>query len=266
VGRRVAVLLDTRPRADFLRGHAKGAAHLPVAEWSARAAELPPRDAAVDVVARAPEEAARLAHVLAERGFTHARAAATEDQGEVGPARVVAWRPTNALVRFSERLPARGRALDIACGAGRDVAWLAAHGLDTIGLDILPDALARAALLVRGARELDANAPLHPRARTAFVCADAAHAPFPDESFDLLTGFRFLDRQLFVRGLRWLRPGGLILWQTFSTRAEAACHPRRPAFRLAPGELAKLCIDAGFGVLEAWEDGSLDGVLGRREA
>jgi hypothetical protein len=58
----------------------------------------------------------------------------------------------------------------------------------------------------------------------------------------------------------------LILWQTFSTRSPIDCHPRRIAFRLAPGELANLCSGAGFRVLEAWEDGVLDGVIARREA
>ena len=107
---------------------------------------------------------------------------------------------------------------------------------------------------------------MRPRARTAYVCADALHAPLREETFDLVCGFRYLERSLFARASRWLRPGGLILWQTFSTRAEADCHPRRATFRLAEGELANLCSGAGFRVLEAWEDGVLDGVLARREA
>lgn len=266
MGRRVAILLDARPREGFLRGHAPGAAHLPEAEWSARAAELPPRDADIAIDAETPEEAARLAGELVARGFAHARAAHVADRSETGPARAVAWRPATALLKCADRLPTRGRALDIACGAGRDVAWLAARGLDTLGLDILPDALARAAALGQAATELAENAPMRPRARTAFVCADAEQTPVRDEAFDLVTGFRFLDRELFARAPRWLRPGGLILWQTFSTRAPSDCHPRRAAYRLAPGELAKLCNGAGFGVLEAWEDGVLDGVLARRGA
>jgi len=267
VGRRVTILLDARPRADFLRGHAPGAAHLPAAEWSARAAELPPREEPVDVVAGTPGEAARLAEELVARGFAHVRAASTpDDRSEAGPARAVAWRPASALPRCATLLPLRGRALDVACGAGRDVAWLAARGLDTIGLDVLPDALARARLLVHAAEELAEESPMRPRARTAFVCADAAVAPFRDGGFDLVTGFRYLERTLFTRALFWLRPGGHILWQTFSTRTAADRHPRRASFRLAPGELAKLCSGAGFRVLEAWEDGVLDGALARREA
>jgi len=267
VGRRVAILLDTRPRADFLRGHARDAAHLPANEWSARAAELPPRDEPVDIIAATPREAERLAADLLARGFAHARASdGFEDRSEEGPARTVAWRPASALVRCAAMLPAHGRALDVACGAGRDVAWLAARGLTTIGLDILPDALARAAVLVRAATELADDAPMRPRARTAYVCADAVRAPLAAETFELVCGFRYLERSLFMQAARWLRPGGLILWQTFSTRTPVDCHPRRTLFRLEPGELANLCNGAGFRVLEAWEDGVLDGILAAREA
>lgn len=269
MGRRVAILLDARSREAFLRGHAPGAAHLPFSEWSARAAELPPREEPVDIVAETPRDAARIAADLVARGFPHARAADAprlDDRSESGLARAIAWRPASALPRCAPLLPARGRALDVACGAGRDVAWLAARGLDTIGLDVLPDALARARLLGHAAEELAEGAPMRPRARTAFVCADAAETPFMDGGFDLVTGFRYLERALFPRALFWLRPGGHILWQTFSTRTPADRHPRRASFRLAPGELAKLCSDAGFRVLEAWEDGVQDGVLARREA
>jgi len=80
VGRRVAILLDARPRADFLRGHAPGAAHLPESEWPLRAAELPPRDEPVDIIAATTEEAARLARELVARGFAHARACAESDR------------------------------------------------------------------------------------------------------------------------------------------------------------------------------------------
>jgi SAM-dependent methyltransferase len=269
VGRRVAILLDARPREDFLRGHAPGAAHLPAAEWDARTAELPPREEPVDIVATTQAEAVRLMDQLAVRGFAQARAASPEahdDRSEAGPARAVAWRSAPALVRWAAQLPARGRALDIACGAGRDVAWLAARGLDTTGLDILPDALVRASRLVRAAAELAADAPMFPTARTSFACAAAERAPLRNASFDLVTGFRFLDRQLIASALDWLRPGGQILWETFSARTPIHCHPRREAFRLAPGELANLCMEAGFRVIEAWEDGPLDGVLARREA
>ena len=269
MGRRVAILLDARPRADFVRGHAPGAAHLPASEWLPRAAELPPREESVAIVAASNGEAARFAEELVARGFAqaHAADAATlADRSESGPARAVAWRAASALERCASLLPARGRALDVACGSGRDVAWLAARGLSAIGVDLLPDALARARLLARAAAELAADAPMHPRGRSDFVVADAARElPLRNESLDLVCGFRYLDRGVFARARNWLAPGGFLLWQTFSVRAPAASHPRRPAFRLEPGELARRCVAAGFILSEKWEDGVQDGVLARRE-
>ena len=249
------VVLDARPRDEFLRGHAPGAANLPVDEWDARAAELPPRDATILLHGGD-------ADALRARGFADVRAAPL-DQGEVGPPRVVAWRPARALERCVARLPTEGRALDVACGAGRDATWLATRGLTTLGIDILPDALARARRLARASFEGadPAKSPVH------FVCADATRPlPFHENGFALLCGFRYLDRALFARAGAWLVPGGHILWQTFSTRTPPDASPRRPVFRLEPGELEKLCRAAGWIVQEAWQDGVEDGVWARKPA
>ena len=256
MGRRIEVLLDARPRADFLRGHAPGAANLPIDEWDERAAELPPRDAHVLVYGAS-------AAALRTRGYEHVRAAAVEDVSEPGPPRVVAWRPSRALERCAAFLPTTGRALDVACGAGRDATWLATRGLTTLGIDLLPDALARARRLARASSELadPPKAPVH------FVCADATRPlPFHENGFDLLCGFRYLDRGLFARASAWLVPGGHILWQTFSTRTPPDASPRRPVFRLEPGELEKLCRAAGWIVQETWQDGVEDGVWARKPA
>jgi len=256
VGRRIEILLDARPRATYLHGHAPGAANLPIDEWDERAAELPPRDADVIVYGASAE-------ALRARGYEHVRSKANDDVSEVGAPRVVAWRPARALERRAAHLPATGRALDIACGAGRDATWLATRGLTTIGIDILPDALARAARLARASREL-AEAPKVP---VHFVCADATRPlPVHENGFDLVCGFRYLDRSLFARADAWLVPGGHILWQTFSTRTPPDAPPRRPAFRLEPGELERLCQNAGWIVQEAWHDGVEDGVWAMKPA
>jgi SAM-dependent methyltransferase len=255
VGRRVAILLDARSREDFLRGHAPGAAHLPEAAWRTRAAELPPREDPVDLVADTPESAARLAEELVARGFAHARAADAptfDDRSEAGPARAVAWRPASALPRCAPLLPARGRALDVACGAGRDVAWLAARGLDTIGLDVLPDALGRARLLGHAAAGLAADAPMRPRARTAFVCADAAEAPLREGAFDLVTGFRYLERTLFTRLSSGCAPAATFCGRRFrpartplATRGGPAFGSRRASLRTSVATRVSTCSRPG---------------------
>ncbi|MBM3316738.1 MAG: methyltransferase domain-containing protein [Candidatus Eisenbacteria bacterium] len=50
--------------------------------------------------------------------------------------------------RWAPRLP-DGPVLDLGCGAGRDAVYLALRGHPVVGIDRLPDALARAAALAR---------------------------------------------------------------------------------------------------------------------
>jgi SAM-dependent methyltransferase len=52
--------------------------------------------------------------------------------------------PSPPLVQWVQRARPSGRALVPGCGAGHDVAMLAAAGVDAIGLDIAPSAIARA--------------------------------------------------------------------------------------------------------------------------
>ena len=213
---------------------------------------------------------AHYASLLHARGFAGARAANPKlqaDRAERGAARTVLWRPSPALERCASRLPANGHALDVACGSGRHATWLAARGLATWGIDLLPDALVRARALARAALELDPSASMRPRAALAFACADATHPlPWRAATFDVVCGFRYLDRALFPRVAELLVPGGFLVWETFSLRAPEDAHPRRPEYRLAEGELAALCTAAGLRVESTGRsaDGALDSVLARR--
>ncbi len=238
------LVLDVRDQAAFLRGHAPGAAHLPVVEWSERAAELPPREDPFLVVADDEAAAAAAVAILHARGSVHARPAppaVAADRRESGPPRRLAWRPPHWLTTClaASALPAGARSLDVACGSGRVVAALARHGLAATGVDLLPDALERA-------RRLAAAAAV----RASFVIADAERPlPFRAASFRLVTGFRYLDRSLFRPLVDLLEPGGELWWETFGADQARFGHPRRAAFLLAPGELAALCGEAGLTVL-----------------
>jgi len=118
-----------------------------------------------------------------------------------------------------------GRALDVACGAGRHAALLAEAGFQTVAVDHAALACRRVADEVPGVRA---------------VVADAGLLPFRARSFDLVVQTLFLDRTLFPKLLRLLAPGGLLLAETFLlAQHEATGHPRRE-FCLAPGELLTL--------------------------
>jgi ubiquinone/menaquinone biosynthesis C-methylase UbiE len=107
--------------------------------------------------------------------------------------------------------PARGRLLDLGCGAGNMTLWFARLGYDAHGIDIAPTA-------IDWARE---------RARTEHVAAeftvgDAVNlSPYEDSSFDFVFDGRCLhcviggDRATLLRNVRRvLRPGGYFLIQT----------------------------------------------------
>jgi len=124
--------------------------------------------------------------------------------------------------------PARGagRALDVACGAGRHTALLAAHGFRTFALDSASAACRRVAEEIAGVHA---------------VVAEAAAPPFAPGSFDAIVQTLFLDRGALPRLLEFLSPGGTLLVETFlRAQHEATGHPRLE-FCLAPGELVQLC-------------------------
>jgi SAM-dependent methyltransferase len=119
--------------------------------------------------------------------------------------------PAELLVEAAASLPP-GRALDLACGAGRNAVWLAGRGWEVVAIDGAEEAIK----LVPGpieARVLDLETgdPL----------------PFDDESFDLVAILFYLHRPLFAEAKRVLRRGGTIV----------AAARTRGRYGVAPGEL-----------------------------
>jgi tellurite methyltransferase len=128
---------------------------------------------------------------------------------------------------------ARGPVLDVACGAGRNAWPVAALGRRVVGVDRDPRALAR----------LAAEA----RRRTLSVSAlradiESGHElPFRPGVFAAVLVFRFLFRPLAPALAAALRPGGLLIYETFTLdQMDLAQGPRNPSFLLEPGELPKL--------------------------
>ena len=125
-----------------------------------------------------------------------------------------------------------GRALDLGCGEGGDVLWLAERGWQVTGVDISPTAVARG-------RAAAAAAGL-PEGQVRFVADDLASFA-ADGEYDLVTAC-FLQSPVelnrsgaLVRAAARIAPGGHLLVVTHAAPppwASALNHDRRP-FRTA---------------------------------
>ena len=132
------------------------------------------------------------------------------------------------------RLVHSGRAIDIAAGRGRHSVILADHGLRVLAIDYSPEAIAALAKLVE--RACGAIWP---------TLADLDSFPIRNESADLIVNINYLDRGLFPKFNRALKPGGMLLADTFLIDQAALGHPRNPRFMLDHDELR--------GLLEGYE-------------
>jgi tellurite methyltransferase len=139
---------------------------------------------------------------------------------------------------------ALGPVADLACGRGRNALAVAARGHPVVGVDRSREhleALTRAAA-ARGLAVHGLRADL-----------EAGHGiPLAAASCGVILVFRFLFRPLVPAIVETLRPGGLLLYETFTTgQPDLGWGPRRPDFLLRPGELPRLFAD--LEVLETWE-------------
>ena len=139
--------------------------------------------------------------------------------------------PAAWLVANRARLPTAGRALDVACGRGRNAVWLAREGFTTTAID--RDAGAIASLDDQARRE---RLPI-----TALVAdLEQERAALGDERYDVIAVVHYLHRPLFPALVAALRPGGVLVYETFTAAQAARGRPTNPAFLLEPGELPRL--------------------------
>lgn len=113
--------------------------------------------------------------------------------------------PSDWLKENVEFLAGRGKALDIAMGEGRNAVFVASLGYDVLGVDISEAGIRRAQALAKEKKV---------RITTEAVDLDDYH--IPENEYDLILCFNFLDRRLFSEIRRALKPGGLVFYETFS--------------------------------------------------
>jgi len=132
------------------------------------------------------------------------------------------------LIMYRDRL-ARGRALDVAAGAGENAAILALAGWNVVASDLSDEAIRRARLR---SRELKAD--------LAFVQADATCLPFRPGSFDSVVCMYFLDRDAARRLPLLLKPGGTLFFMTHRLGHRKYIPELPEQYCLEPGEVKTL--------------------------
>ena len=147
-----------------------------------------------------------------------------------------------------------GPALDLACGRGRHALALARRGVPVVAVDRSAEHLAHVDRSAATARERGERiAPIR------LVEADLESTRRPDlerASFGVVLVFRYLHRPILAWIADLVAPGGLLVYETFTTaQRRLGWGPRRDAFLLEPGELGGAF--PGLEVL-AYEEGPSD--------
>jgi tellurite methyltransferase len=131
-------------------------------------------------------------------------------------------RPRQFLLEHLGRLPDHGLALDAAMGLGGNAGCLLAHGLSVIGVDISDTALH------------------HAKARFPTLMAaqaDLAQFYLPENTFDVILNFFYLERRIWPAYSLALKPGGILIFETLTEEMLSILPEINPKYLLSPGEL-----------------------------
>ncbi len=151
--------------------------------------------------------------------------------------------PNDWLAAHADLLPSAGRAVDLACGEGRDAVFLAARGLTVEAIDGSAIALAKGQRLATT------------RGLTVTWChLDLEGGWLPERrTYALITCHNFLHRPLLAALPDALAPDGILVYATYLAGQERYGHPANPAHLLRPGELRHACT--GLEIL-AYQEGA----------
>lgn len=119
-----------------------------------------------------------------------------------------------------------GRALDIACGMGRNALFLAARGFEVTALDISAVALA-----VARRRALAMSLAV------SWQQVDLEQIHLPQAQYDLIVNFNYLQRSLISQIHSALAVGGHVIFETYLIDQKEIGDPKNPEYLLAHNEL-----------------------------
>lgn len=125
--------------------------------------------------------------------------------------------------------PLPGPVLDLACGEGHNGVFLASRGLQVVCCDRSSEAL-------ENTRRLAEDHGVTVGLRQVDLEQEGIH-PLPVEGYGGMLIFRYLHRPLFPDIRAALKPGGVLIYETFTVGQARFGRPTNPDFLLNPGEL-----------------------------
>jgi SAM-dependent methyltransferase len=242
-------LIDCRAPSVFALGHCVGSANFDGIHELAQMIHALPETSTPLVLIGEAEQLPSVRDFLSEKGYliqaTHiwcddfVARLKQHDLWEVGQSIAPLWRPSPLVHDFVHALMPQLKTpgligLDVACGSGRDLVYLAKHGWQMTGYDLRAEILEKAQALAHrcGVSVITQQRDL-----------ETGVDPFADyeaASVHLICVARYLHRPLFPYLKRLLAPGGMIVYQTFMQGCERFGSPKNPKFLLAPNELSQV--------------------------
>ena len=132
---------------------------------------------------------------------------------------------TSEILINNMALAKKGKALDIACGMGRNTHYLADHGFIVDAVDFSDYALKQ----VRDADNINK------------IDTDLDRYLFEENSYDLILKINYLDRKMFPSIIKALKKEGIFIYETFvkTPTGEGYHNPTNKDFHLDLEELPK---------------------------
>lgn len=116
--------------------------------------------------------------------------------------------PRDASVNLQKHMDilSKGKALELACGNGRNTMYLAENGFTVDALDIAQLALDALSIQVKTKKLED---------KVNLSCVDLDKYNFKEDNYDLVVMTNFLDRDLVQKAKKALKIGGVFFVETY---------------------------------------------------
>ncbi len=135
--------------------------------------------------------------------------------------------PSEIVKRFAHIAP-KGRALDIACGLGRNTKYLAGLGFEVDAVDISDVAI----------NQLKGIPNVNP------ILADLDYYQIPENRYSLILNINYLNRNLFPQIKEALINGGVLIFETFTLdKNKDLNQPKDKNYLLRKNELLRCFSD-----------------------